>query len=456
MSEADAPKKDGPSKKDLKKLAKKAEKSANKQQAKGGGGGGGGGGGPEKGGAAAQNEPKKLSSPPESFGLLNGDDSSSTLKVAVASTTWNISLKPKSASNRSDCAFLSMPALVVPDGSDNLVFGGNAILRAMSMMTKKEADKKISPLDPVVDDWLEWEHEVLRGCVADAAKKQKGFEAALETLVTALLSGDGLHVVGSNVTAVDISIVSTLYKDLDKKTVPSLPSSVEKYLKYQTSTPAFKQALALIPSLAPPVMPTYNPSDPSLDRATAAAFCEAIAKAFPQLDIGEILAVCKTQKCSSVKHGDYQCIAAMPLFGMIKANPTKFASCTARSPKDVAQSIVEAMPKDHPVVDASTLNLTGPGFIMCRLTASYLQSWMEKLILAGKPIPPSNLSTSTCVVDFSSPNIAKEMHVGHLRSTIIGESVCRVLEYAGNKVVRMNHVGGKYLQKNHIYLDFAA
>jgi arginyl-tRNA synthetase len=45
------------------------------------------------------------------------------------------------------------------------------------------------------------------------------------------------------------------------------------------------------------------------------------------------------------------------------------------------------------------------------------------------------------VVDFSSPNIAKEMHVGHLRSTIIGESVCRVLEFMGHDVVRANHVG---------------
>ena len=45
------------------------------------------------------------------------------------------------------------------------------------------------------------------------------------------------------------------------------------------------------------------------------------------------------------------------------------------------------------------------------------------------------------VVDFSSPNIAKEMHVGHLRSTIIGESVCRILDFMGHDVVRANHVG---------------
>lgn len=45
------------------------------------------------------------------------------------------------------------------------------------------------------------------------------------------------------------------------------------------------------------------------------------------------------------------------------------------------------------------------------------------------------------VVDFSSPNIAKEMHVGHLRSTIIGESLCRILEFQGNDVRRVNHIG---------------
>jgi len=49
--------------------------------------------------------------------------------------------------------------------------------------------------------------------------------------------------------------------------------------------------------------------------------------------------------------------------------------------------------------------------------------------------------TQKIVVDFSSPNIAKEMHVGHLRSTIIGESICRIFEFMGNDVVRTNHVG---------------
>ncbi|CAG2066726.1 unnamed protein product, partial [Timema podura] len=55
--------------------------------------------------------------------------------------------------------------------------------------------------------------------------------------------------------------------------------------------------------------------------------------------------------------------------------------------------------------------------------------------------PPPLDKRLRVVVDFSSPNIAKEMHVGHLRSTIIGESVCRLLEFLGHDVVRVNHVG---------------
>ena len=53
----------------------------------------------------------------------------------------------------------------------------------------------------------------------------------------------------------------------------------------------------------------------------------------------------------------------------------------------------------------------------------------------------SEFTNKHVVVDFSSPNIAKEMHVGHLRSTILGESICRVLEFLGNNVERINHVG---------------
>jgi arginyl-tRNA synthetase len=56
-------------------------------------------------------------------------------------------------------------------------------------------------------------------------------------------------------------------------------------------------------------------------------------------------------------------------------------------------------------------------------------------------VKPPNIPKLKVLVDFSSPNIAKEMHVGHLRSTIIGDAICRILEFCGHEVLRVNHVG---------------
>lgn len=75
---------------------------------------------------------------------------------------------------------------------------------------------------------------------------------------------------------------------------------------------------------------------------------------------------------------------------------------------------------------------------MCFLR-SYAQKSIQDLLLNG--IPKLALDKHTFLVDFSSPNIAKQMHVGHLRSTIIGDSICRLLEYLGHDVLRINHIG---------------
>jgi arginyl-tRNA synthetase len=70
-----------------------------------------------------------------------------------------------------------------------------------------------------------------------------------------------------------------------------------------------------------------------------------------------------------------------------------------------------------------------------------LQSKVQTLIKNQARLPKPTIPSQQCVMDFSSPNIAKEMHDGHLRSTIIGEAVCRVLEFVGHTVERVNHVG---------------
>lgn len=79
--------------------------------------------------------------------------------------------------------------------------------------------------------------------------------------------------------------------------------------------------------------------------------------------------------------------------------------------------------------------IAGPGFINIYLKQSFVQGLVGDILVNGLK-PPSITKKLKIVVDFSSPNVAKEMHVGHLRSTIIGESICRLLEFAGHEVVR--------------------
>jgi len=87
--------------------------------------------------------------------------------------------------------------------------------------------------------------------------------------------------------------------------------------------------------------------------------------------------------------------------------------------------------------------IAGPGFINLRLKTDYLASQLLEINAdTTDNLAIDKIDTpKTIVVDFSSPNIAKQMHVGHLRSTIIGDCICRLLEFAGHKVIRQNHIG---------------
>mmetsp|Transcript_22986 Transcript_22986/g.60030 ORF Transcript_22986/g.60030 Transcript_22986/m.60030 type:complete len:822 (+) Transcript_22986:111-2576(+) len=128
----------------------------------------------------------------------------------------------------------------------------------------------------------------------------------------------------------------------------------------------------------------------------------------------------------------YQCADAMKIFGKAK----KLGLAGIRSPMDVAQRIVECLPSAEGLIQK--VEAAG-GFINISICRSFVNSQVGKIIANGVLPPPAPVQTVT--VDFSSPNIAKIMHVGHLRSTIIGESISRLLEFLGHKVIRMNHVG---------------
>ncbi|MFT6790971.1 MAG: arginyl-tRNA synthetase [Cellvibrionaceae bacterium] len=127
-----------------------------------------------------------------------------------------------------------------------------------------------------------------------------------------------------------------------------------------------------------------------------------------------------------VGSGDYQANGAMAAAKHLRKNPL-----------DVARDIVTCLQIDDM---ASAVDISGPGFINITLSNEWLAEAVEHYRQAYEKALRAN-SQQTVVVDYSSPNLAKEMHVGHLRSTIIGDAMVRILEKQGHRVIRQNHVG---------------
>ncbi len=107
-------------------------------------------------------------------------------------------------------------------------------------------------------------------------------------------------------------------------------------------------------------------------------------------------------------------------------------------PRELAEKIVAALPADSQI---SKVEIAGPGFLNFFQNSDALAQRLEAALADAQLAVRKNGPTQTVVIDLSSPNLAKEMHVGHLRSTIIGDAVARVLEFLGDTVIRQNHVG---------------
>ncbi|SDT38099.1 arginyl-tRNA synthetase [Friedmanniella luteola] len=131
--------------------------------------------------------------------------------------------------------------------------------------------------------------------------------------------------------------------------------------------------------------------------------------------------------------------ATKPQFGHFQSNVAlRLAKSEGRPPREVAASIVERL-------DLADLceppEIAGPGFLNLRLKSSVLASWVtDQLAAPGAGIEPAETS-QVVVIDYSAPNVAKQMHVGHLRGTIIGDCLHRVLAAVGHRVIPQNHVG---------------
>lgn len=153
-------------------------------------------------------------------------------------------------------------------------------------------------------------------------------------------------------------------------------------------------------------------------------FEKAARQAFPGLAINAAEITPSTQE----KFGHYQYNSAM-----------KLSKILGMAPRKIAEKIAESLDKTDGMI--AHLEIAGPGFINITLSAPFLSNAIDFLLRdshLGIDLPEKK---QRVIIDFSSPNVAKEMHVGHLRSTIIGDSLARLFEYLGYDVVRHNHIG---------------
>ena len=131
------------------------------------------------------------------------------------------------------------------------------------------------------------------------------------------------------------------------------------------------------------------------------------------------------------KFGHYQC-----------NSPLKVGTLFKKNPRAVAEQMVEVwkqLEQGQGMIEK--WEIAGPGFINVTLSRSFLSDWINAILSDDKLGVGTPSKRQKIIIDFSSPNVAKELHVGHLRSTIIGDSLARLFEFLGHEVVRLNHVG---------------
>lgn len=129
---------------------------------------------------------------------------------------------------------------------------------------------------------------------------------------------------------------------------------------------------------------------------------------------------------SDTRFGDYQTNAAMVAAKQLKRNP-----------RELAGQIVNALQ----VHDCCTVEMAGAGFINFRFSDEFLSQQVTTLLRDSRLGVPVVAEPKTIVIDFSSPNVAKPMHVGHIRSTILGDSLARIARFLGHHVITDNHLG---------------
>ncbi len=146
----------------------------------------------------------------------------------------------------------------------------------------------------------------------------------------------------------------------------------------------------------------------------------AFEKAFP----GEDFSFVKVVPATDPRFGDYQCNDAL-----------KVAKKMGMKPRDAAQKVAEQM------AGALKVEVAGPGFLNLTVSNEWLKGRLSELAAASHHGIPQTGAGKKIVIDYSSPNAAKQMHIGHIRSTVIGNSIDRIFRALGYEVIADNHLG---------------
>ena len=178
----------------------------------------------------------------------------------------------------------------------------------------------------------------------------------------------------------------------------------------------------------------------SLQTLLSERFAETTRRAFPEVENPPIEITQSTQE----KFGHYQCNSAM-----------KLAKELGKPPRAIAEILSREVDKTDLI---QSIEIAGPGFLNITLLPSALEKRIQISLEDAHLGIDTQKTPQKIVIDFSSPNIAKEMHVGHLRSTIIGDTLARLFEFLGYDVLRLNHMGDwgtsfgmliAYIKENH-------
>ncbi|MEU5609546.1 arginine--tRNA ligase [Streptomyces sparsogenes] len=161
-------------------------------------------------------------------------------------------------------------------------------------------------------------------------------------------------------------------------------------------------------------------SVPSLAATVHQRLADALSAALPEAGAADPL-------LRRSDRADFQANGMLALAKKLKGNP-----------RELAAKVVESLPAGDVIAD---IEVSGPGFLNITVSDEAIVETLAARAADARLGVPRAESPGTTVVDYAQPNVAKEMHVGHLRSAVIGDAVVRILEFAGEKVVRRHHIG---------------